>query len=126
LRGVIRAVIFKINYALNTHRKSEINRKGAKVTYKPLEVLGPEHEFSLVDKNLNILPIADKIIKEYCGRMVNFIELPNFTFGKEMTPSVSTTNSRTYVLICLLYPPPRQYSKAKTVPTKTTACTFTR
>jgi gamma-glutamyl:cysteine ligase YbdK (ATP-grasp superfamily) len=61
-----------------------LNKKEAKITYKPLEVIGPEHEYSLVDKNLNVLPIADKIIKEYCGRMVNFIELPNFTFGKEM------------------------------------------
>jgi gamma-glutamyl:cysteine ligase YbdK (ATP-grasp superfamily) len=33
---------------------------------------------------LKILPIADKIIKEYCGRTINFIELPEFTFGKEM------------------------------------------
>ncbi len=31
-----------------------------------------------------MLPIADKIIKEYCGKIINFIELPNFTFGKEM------------------------------------------
>jgi hypothetical protein len=61
-----------------------LNTKGAKATYKPLEVLGPEHEYSLVDKDLKVLPIADKIIKDYCGRMVNFIELPNFTFGKEM------------------------------------------
>ena len=30
------------------------------------------------------MPIADKIIKGYCGRIINFIELPKFTFGKEM------------------------------------------
>ncbi len=30
------------------------------------------------------MPISDKIIKEYCGRTINFIELPDFTFGKEM------------------------------------------
>lgn len=30
------------------------------------------------------MPIADKIIKEYCGKIVNFIELPDFIFGKEM------------------------------------------
>ncbi len=53
-------------------------------TYKSLEVLGPEHEFALVNRNLQVLPIADKVIKGYCGRMVNFIELPEFTFGKEM------------------------------------------
>ncbi|MCW3983480.1 MAG: glutamate-cysteine ligase family protein [Candidatus Bathyarchaeota archaeon] len=53
-------------------------------TYKPLEVLGPEHEFALVNPDLQVLPIADKIIKGYCGRMLNFIELPEFTFGKEL------------------------------------------
>lgn len=26
----------------------------------------------------------DKVIKDYCGRLVNFVELPKFTFGKEM------------------------------------------
>ena len=61
-----------------------LNKKEAKTTYKPLEVLGPEHEYSLVNKDLKPLPISDKIIKEYCGKTVNFIELPNFTFGKEM------------------------------------------
>jgi gamma-glutamyl:cysteine ligase YbdK (ATP-grasp superfamily) len=30
------------------------------------------------------MPIVDKIIKNYCGKIVNFIELPSFTFGKEM------------------------------------------
>jgi gamma-glutamyl:cysteine ligase YbdK (ATP-grasp superfamily) len=52
--------------------------------YRPLEVLGPEHEFSLVDQELKPLPISDKIIKAYCGRTINFIELPEFTFGKEL------------------------------------------
>jgi gamma-glutamyl:cysteine ligase YbdK (ATP-grasp superfamily) len=53
-------------------------------TYKPLEVLGPEHELALVDESLRVMPIADKIIKGYCGKTVNFVELPTFTFGKEM------------------------------------------
>ena len=52
--------------------------------YKPLEVLGPEHELSIVDQELKALPISDKVIKEYCGKTQNFIELPDFTFGKEM------------------------------------------
>jgi glutamate---cysteine ligase / carboxylate-amine ligase len=30
------------------------------------------------------LPFSDKIIKDYCGKIVNFVELPQFTFGKEM------------------------------------------
>ncbi len=47
-------------------------------------MLGPEHEFSLVNQELKVLPVADKIIKAYCGKIVNFIELPSFTFGKEM------------------------------------------
>ena len=47
-------------------------------------MLGPEHEFSLVNQELKVLPIADKIIKDYCGKIINFIELPSFTFGKEM------------------------------------------
>jgi len=53
-------------------------------TYKPLEVIGPEHEFSLVDQDLKVMPAADKIIKDYCGKIVNSVELPSFTFGKEM------------------------------------------
>jgi gamma-glutamyl:cysteine ligase YbdK (ATP-grasp superfamily) len=52
--------------------------------YKPLEVLGPEHEFALVDQELKILPISDMIIKDYCGKIVNFVEMPIFTFGKEL------------------------------------------
>ena len=54
------------------------------LTYKPLEVLGPEHELSIVDAGLKVLPIADCVIKECCGKIVNFVELPEFTFGKEM------------------------------------------
>jgi gamma-glutamyl:cysteine ligase YbdK (ATP-grasp superfamily) len=53
-------------------------------TYKPLEVFGPEHEYSLVNQDLSPMPISDKIIKGYCGKIVNFIELPKFTFGKEL------------------------------------------
>ncbi len=47
-------------------------------------MLGPEHEFSLVNQELKVLPVADKIIKDYCGKILNFVELPAFTFGKEM------------------------------------------
>jgi glutamate---cysteine ligase / carboxylate-amine ligase len=47
-------------------------------------VLGPEHEFSLVDEELKPLPIVDRVIKDYCGKIVNFVELPHFTFGKEL------------------------------------------
>lgn len=30
------------------------------------------------------MPISDKIIKQQCGKIINFIEMPNFTFGKEL------------------------------------------
>jgi gamma-glutamyl:cysteine ligase YbdK (ATP-grasp superfamily) len=52
--------------------------------YETLEVLGPEHEFSIVDEQLKALPIVDKLIKDFHGRIVNFVELPEFTFGKEL------------------------------------------
>jgi gamma-glutamyl:cysteine ligase YbdK (ATP-grasp superfamily) len=67
----------------NIHFRTQIDERG-KSTYKTLEVLGPEHEFSLVDKELKALPIVDKIIRDYYGRVVNFVQLPNFTFGKEI------------------------------------------
>ena len=53
-------------------------------TYKPLEVLGPEHELSIVNDELKALPISDRVIRNYCGKLVNFVELPDFSFGKEM------------------------------------------
>ncbi len=53
-------------------------------TYKPLQVFGPEHELSVVNEELKALPIVDKVIKDYCGKVRNFVELPKFTFGKEM------------------------------------------
>ena len=46
--------------------------------------MGPEHEFSLVNEELKVLPIVDKVIKDFYGRIVNFVELPDFTFGKEL------------------------------------------
>jgi carboxylate-amine ligase len=46
--------------------------------------MGPEHEFSLVNEELKVLPIVDKVIKDFYGRIVNFVELPCFTFGKEL------------------------------------------
>jgi gamma-glutamyl:cysteine ligase YbdK (ATP-grasp superfamily) len=53
-------------------------------TFKTLEVLGPEHEFSIVNEELTPLPIADKAIKGFCGKTINFVEQPDFTFGKEL------------------------------------------
>lgn len=53
-------------------------------TYKTLEVLGPEHEFSLVNDELKALPIVDEVLKNFHGRIVNFVKEPHFTFGKEL------------------------------------------
>jgi gamma-glutamyl:cysteine ligase YbdK (ATP-grasp superfamily) len=64
-------------------------------TYKILEVLGPEHEFSLVTEELKALPIADKIIKDFRGRVVNFVKLPHFTFGKELQMHVLEIKANT-------------------------------
>ena len=47
-------------------------------------MLGPEHEFSIVNHELKALPIMDRVLKDFHGRIVNFIELPKFTFGKEL------------------------------------------
>lgn len=58
--------------------------KSEAFVYKTLEVLGPEHEFSVVNDELEALPIVDKIIKNFHGRVVNFVEQPSFTFGKEL------------------------------------------
>jgi gamma-glutamyl:cysteine ligase YbdK (ATP-grasp superfamily) len=63
--------------------KNSFSESGAS-TYKTLEVLGPEHEFSIVNDALEALPIVDKIIKDFHGRVVNFVEQPGFTFGKEL------------------------------------------
>ena len=49
-----------------------------------MEVLGPEHEFSIVDEKLRALPIADKILKDLHGRVVNTVEKDRFSFGKEL------------------------------------------
>jgi gamma-glutamyl:cysteine ligase YbdK (ATP-grasp superfamily) len=59
-------------------------KRGVNDTYKSLEVLGPEHEFSVVNDDLKALPIMDRVIKDYCGRTMNFVEEKTFTFGKEL------------------------------------------
>jgi glutamate---cysteine ligase / carboxylate-amine ligase len=66
-----------------------------KLTYTPLEVLGPEHEYSIVNQNLQALPISDKIIKAQCGKIINFIEMPQFTFGKELQLHVMEIKANT-------------------------------
>jgi gamma-glutamyl:cysteine ligase YbdK (ATP-grasp superfamily) len=46
--------------------------------------MGPEHEFSVVSEGLKALPIVDRILKDFYGRVVNFVEQRDFTFGKEL------------------------------------------
>jgi len=52
-------------------------------SHKPMSAFGPEHEFSIVDEQMKPLPIADKVIKAYCGKIVDFIYSKDFAFGKE-------------------------------------------
>jgi len=64
------------------------NESHASRGYKTLEVLGPEHEFSVVDERLKPLPIADVIIKQLCGRVRNEVSFPDFVLGKELQKHV--------------------------------------
>ena len=48
--------------------------------YEKLEVLGPEHEFSVVDEYLKPLPIVDIVIKRLCKRIRNNVYFSNFVF----------------------------------------------
>jgi gamma-glutamyl:cysteine ligase YbdK (ATP-grasp superfamily) len=73
----------KLTVLLYPHSRTKYNEEEPN-TYKTLEVLGPEHEFSLVNEELKALPIVDKVIKDVHGRIVNFVEQSHFTFGKEL------------------------------------------
>lgn len=57
--------------------------------YRTLQVLGPEHEFSIVDEKLTPLPIVDRVIKEVHGRIVNCVRLGKIAFGKELQAHVA-------------------------------------
>jgi len=57
--------------------------------YGTLQVLGPEHEFSIVDEKLKPLPIVDKVIKDIHGRIVNSVQLGKCAFGKELQAHVA-------------------------------------
>jgi gamma-glutamyl:cysteine ligase YbdK (ATP-grasp superfamily) len=57
--------------------------------YRTLQVLGPEHEFSVVDEKLQPLPIVDKLIKDVHGRIVNNVNMGKFSFGKELQAHVA-------------------------------------
>ena len=57
--------------------------------YKTLEVLGPEHEFSIVGQDLRPLSIVDKAIRILHGRIVNQVSLDGSSFGKELQTHVA-------------------------------------
>ncbi len=57
--------------------------------YGTLEVLGPEHEFSIVDEKLTPLPIVDEVIRRIHGRIVNTTSLGDCSFGKELQAHVA-------------------------------------
>jgi len=57
--------------------------------YRTLQVLGPEHEFSVINEKLQPLPIVDQVIKEVHGRIVNNVDLGEFSFGKELQAHVA-------------------------------------
>lgn len=57
--------------------------------YGTLEVLGPEHEFSIVDEKLTPLPVVDRVIKDIHGRLVNCVQLGKSAFGKELQAHVA-------------------------------------
>lgn len=57
--------------------------------YGMLQVLGPEHEFSIVDEKLAPLPVVDQIIREIHGRVVNCVQLTGFCLSKELQAHVA-------------------------------------
>jgi gamma-glutamyl:cysteine ligase YbdK (ATP-grasp superfamily) len=53
------------------------------IPYGMLEVLGPEHEFSIVNNEMKTMPIVEQVINDYYGKIINFLRLPKFVFRKE-------------------------------------------
>ena len=62
--------------------------------YGSLKVIGPEHEFSVVDKDLKPLPIVDQIIKDMTGAFSEFVDFPKFIFGKEFSLHILEIKAR--------------------------------
>jgi gamma-glutamyl:cysteine ligase YbdK (ATP-grasp superfamily) len=52
-------------------------------------VLGPEHEFSIVDEYLHPLPVVDQLIKRLCGRIKNSVAMSGYALGKELQAHVA-------------------------------------
>jgi gamma-glutamyl:cysteine ligase YbdK (ATP-grasp superfamily) len=58
-------------------------RAAEKLSYKTQEVLGPEHEFSLVNSEMKPMPIAEKVVNEYYGRISNALYLTRYAIRIE-------------------------------------------
>jgi len=56
--------------------------------YSTLQVMGPEHEFAIIDQDLKALPISDKVIKKIHGRIVNNVQIGRCILGKELQSHV--------------------------------------
>ena len=48
-----------------------------------LEVIGPEHEFSIVNNEMKTLPIVEHVINDYYGKITNSLYSKKFAFRKE-------------------------------------------
>ena len=57
--------------------------------YRTNEVLGPEHEFSIVDEYLHPLPVVDQLIKKLYGRIKNSVAMSGYDLGKELQAHVA-------------------------------------
>jgi len=83
----LRLTYLRLTVCLYSIFEAQQNAGGVR-TYETLEVLGPEHEFAVVDRELGALPIVDRILKDAYGRVVNSVQQPKFTFGKELQTHV--------------------------------------
>ena len=63
--------------------------------FRTLEVLGPEHEYALVDGELQALPVVDQVIRAYRGRIVNVVSLNGYSLGKELQAHVAELKANT-------------------------------
>lgn len=63
--------------------------------YQTLEVFGPEHEYSIIDEQLQPMPIVDQIIKKMSGKVTNTVEFSDFAFSKELQLHVAEIKATT-------------------------------
>jgi gamma-glutamyl:cysteine ligase YbdK (ATP-grasp superfamily) len=66
-----------------------MRNRGRRKHYSTLEVLGPEHEFSLVDDRLQAKSVVDQAIKALGNRVANNVSVDGWSFGKELQTHVA-------------------------------------